>query len=200
MDSFLYIHGKGGKAAEAEHYGSLFPSCKVLGLDYHSFTPWETGEEIRRAITDLNTKNDRVSLIANSIGAYFSMHAEVENDLARAYFISPIVDMEKLITDMLGWAGVTEPELQERGIIHTDFGEDLSWEYLCYVREHPVRWNVKTDILYGSEDNLTSVDTITAFAQKHHASLTVFDGGEHWFHTDAQMQFLDNWIKGKQDN
>jgi len=24
------------------------------------------------------------------------------------------------------------------------------------------------------------------------------DGGEHWFHTDEQMQFLDNWIiKGR---
>lgn len=21
-------------------------------------------------------------------------------------------------------------------------------------------------------------------------------GGEHWFHTDEQMAFLDNWIKG----
>jgi hypothetical protein len=21
------------------------------------------------------------------------------------------------------------------------------------------------------------------------------DGGEHWFHTDEQMEFLDRWIK-----
>ena len=80
-----------------------------------------------------------------------------------------------------------------------DFGEDLSWEYLCFVREHPVRWNVPTDILYGSKDNLTSIDIMTAFAQAHHASLTILDGGDHWFHTDAQIQFLDHWIRDKSD-
>lgn len=25
------------------------------------------------------------------------------------------------------------------------------------------------------------------------------DGGEHWFHTEAQIQFLDNWIMDKSD-
>ena len=87
-----------------------------------------------------------------------------------------------------------ETELQKKGVIHTSFGEDLSWEYLCYVREHPINWTVPTDILYGSRDNLTSLETMTAFARKHNASLTVMENGEHWFHTDRQMRFLDNWI------
>jgi len=117
-----------------------------------------------------------------------------------AFFISLVVDMEKLIADMMCWADITESELQKKETIHTDFGEDLSWEYLCYVREHPVGWNVPTDILYGSADNLTSIDTITAFAQLHHASLTIMDDGEHWFHRSEQMQFLDNWLKNKLDS
>lgn len=25
--------------------------------------------------------------------------------------------------------------------------------------------------------------------------LTVMPGGEHWFHTDKQMRFLDNWLR-----
>ncbi len=123
------------------------------------------------------------------------MNANIESEISRAFFISPVVDMERLILDMMEWAGVTEPELQEKGIIHTDLGEDLSWEYLCYVRENPVRWNVPTEILYASADNLTSIDTITAFAHSHHAGLTIMDDGEHWFHTKKQMQFLDSWIK-----
>lgn len=196
MDAVLYIHGKGGSAEEAEHYKPLFPSCDVIGLDYRSFTPWDAGKEIQAAITELKGSHDRITLIANSIGAFFSMNADIGNLVAHACFISPVVDMEKLITDMMGWAGVSEPELQERGIIHTAFGEDLSWEYLCHVREHPVNWNTPTDILYGSEDSLTSLDTITAFAREHRASL---DGGEHWFHTDVQMQFLDSWIRNKTD-
>lgn len=200
MNVILYIHGKGGSAAEVEHYKNLFPSCEAVGLEYKNFTPWDAGKEMHDAIVELKLNYDKVILIANSIGAYFAMNADIEGEVAHAYFISPIVDMENLITDMMGWAGVTEAELQEKGIIHTDFGEDLSWEYLCYVQEHPVSWNVPTDILYGSGDNLTSIDTITDFAQKHHASLAVMENGEHWFHTDAQMQFLDTWIKDKSDS
>ena len=40
--------------------------------------------------------------------------------------------MEKLISDMMGWAGITESELRKNGTIHTDFGEDLSCEYYRY--------------------------------------------------------------------
>ena len=116
-----------------------------------------------------------------------------------AYFISHVVDMEKLILNMMSWAGVTETELEEKGVISTSFGEDLSWEYLCYVREHPVCWAVPTRILYGSRDNLTSYETICVFAEAHGTELTVMEDGEHWFHTDEQMRFLDNWIiKGRQ--
>ena len=157
MDAVIYIHGKDGSAAEAEHYNPLFPSCDVIGLEYSGVTPWEAGMEIRTAVAELNAGYDRIILIANSIGAYFSMNADIERYVAHAFFISPIVDMEKLISDMMGWAGITESELQKKGTIHTDFGEDLSWEYLSYVREHPVDWNVPTDILYGSADNLTSI-------------------------------------------
>ena len=200
MKAVLYIHGKGGSADEAGHYKSLFPSCAVIGLDYKGAAPWEAGREIRKAIREIRGDCDGVILIANSIGAFFSMNADVENDVTHAFFVSPIVDMEKLITDMMGRAGVTETELRERGVVPTEFGEDLSWEYLCYVRNHPVRWNVPTDILYGSGDDLTSVDTITAFAQAHHASLTVLDDGEHWFHTKEQMEFLDCWIRDHNAN
>ena len=193
----LYIHGKGGRAAESEHYKALLPECEVKGLDYRTFTPWETGAEIRAAVEGLNAKGKRVILVANSIGAYFSMNAGIDAMIEKAWFISPIVDMEKLITDMMRWADVTEAELEAGGTIHTSFGEDLSWNYLCYVRSHPMAWTAPTRILYGSLDDLTSLETITDFAKKHNAALTVMEGGEHWFHTEDQMRFLDNWILGK---
>ena len=195
----LYIHGKGGCAGESEHYKPLFPECEVIGLDYQTFTPWETGEEIREAATKLRAEYDSVTLIGNSIGAFFSMNARINTMIRCAYFISPIVDMEQLILNMMSWAGTTEKELKEKGVIPTSLGVDLSWEYLCYVREHPASWTVPTRILYGSRDNLTSYETIAAFAKTHGAELTVMEEGEHWFHTDEQMRFLDNWImKGKQ--
>ena len=194
----LYIHGKGGSAGEGEHYKPLFPECEAIGLDYQTFTPWETGEEIREAVTKLKAEYDSVTLIGNSIGAFFSMNARINTMVRCAYFISPVVDMEQLILNMMSWAGTTEKELKEKGVIPISLGENLSWEYLCYVREHHVCWTVPTRILYGSRDNLTSLETITAFAKAHGAELTVMEDGEHWFHTDEQMQFLDNWIiKGR---
>ena len=194
----LYIHGKGGCAEESERYKPLFPGCEVAGLDYQTFTPWETGKEIREAVTKMNAEYDSITLIANSIGAFFSMNAGIDTMIRSAFFISPIVDMEKLILNMMSWANITENELEEKGVISTSFGEDLSWEYLRYVREHPVCWSVPTKILYGSQDNLTSYETMSVFAKTHDAELTVMEEGEHWFHTDGQMRFLDNSIiKGR---
>lgn len=87
-----------------------------------------------------------------------------------------------------------DQDLYKEKEIETSFGETLSWEYLCYVREHPVVWNIPTKILYGDKDNLTSYETMSDFASKMGISLTVMNNGEHWFHTDEQMNFLDDWI------
>lgn len=191
----VYIHGQGGNSEEAQHYAPLFPEAEVIGFDYAANTPWEAKTEFSQYFDALDSRNCRVILVANSIGAYFAMHALSDVSLEKAYFISPVVDMEKLIGDMMTWANVTEDELCEKGLIETTFGQTLSWEYLCYVRENPIRWKTPTHILYGSRDTLTSRETISDFAQKHGATLTVMEDGEHWFHTPEQMAFLDEWIK-----
>ncbi len=195
MNAIIYIHGKGGNAEEADHYRPLFPSDDVVGIDYTGSAPWDAGAEIHQAVSALRPGYDRLTLIANSIGAFFSMHAGIGSLIDHAYFIPPVVDMEKLIAGMMRQANVTEKELRSRGTVSTERGETLSWEYLKYVREHPVCWNVPTDILYGSLDSLTSIGTMKEFAEAHRASLTVMDGGEHWFHTPEQMRFLDEWIR-----
>lgn len=191
----LYIHGKDGNAEEAIHYKSLYQDSEVIGLDYTAKTPWEAKEEFPRLVDSICREYKSVTVIANSIGAFFTMNALADYPIEKAYFISPIVNMEKLIADMIMWAGVTEEELHEKGIIETEFGETLSWEYLCYVREHPIKWTAPTHILYGDKDNLTSLETITEFANQMGATLTVMENGEHWFHTEEQMLFLDNWMR-----
>lgn len=120
--------------------------------------------------------------------------------IEKAYFVSPIVDMEKLIADMMQWAGVTEEDLKEKESIETAFGETLSWEYLSWGRKHPISWQVPTSVLYGSKDNLQPIETIQAFAKEVGADLTVMQNGEHWFHTEEQMAFLDSWIQRSKQN
>ncbi|MBO4401953.1 MAG: alpha/beta hydrolase [Selenomonadaceae bacterium] len=179
----VYIHGKGGTAAEAEHYAPFFD---VTGFDYKSETPWEAAEEFPPFFNSHCAK----ILIANSIGAYFAMTALADKKFDAAFFISPVVDMEKLILNMMRQSNVTEAELRERQEIG-----NLSWKYLSWVRANPIRWQVPTHILYGENDALTSRATIENFAEKIGATLTVMAGGEHWFHTPEQMAFLDKWLE-----
>ena len=89
-------------------------------------------------MSELSKQYRRITLIAGSIGAYFSLVSGIEKFISKAYFISPIVNMERLILDMIGWAGTTEAELKEKKIIPVDFGDDLSWEYLQYVRNNKI--------------------------------------------------------------
>ena len=191
----IYVHGKGGNADEALHYKNLFPDADVLGFDYKAETPWDAEKEFSVYFDSVAAGCGEVTLIANSIGAFFSMNALGDKPIKWAYFISPMVNLEKLICNMMNWAGVSEEELREKKTVPTNFGETLSWEYLCYVRENPIKWRIPTKILYGSNDNLTSLDTMRDFAQRIGARLTVMDGGEHWFHTAEQMAFLDRWIR-----
>lgn len=190
----IYIHGKGGTSSESEHYKALFKDADVIGFDYQSQTPWEAKDEFSDFFNAVSAKYQSVYIVANSIGAFFTMNALADRNIEKAFFISPIVNMEKLIADMMIWANVTEQDLYKEKEIETSFGETLSWEYLCYVREHPVVWNILTKILYGDKDNLTSYETMSDFASKMGISLTVMNNGEHWFHTDEQMNFLDDWI------
>ena len=192
--AIIYIHGKSGNTEESTHYRPLFHDCDIIGVDYKSETPWEAKDEFTAFINKVCRNYDTVFIIANSIGAFFVMNADMDKEIKKAFFISPIVNMEQLITDMMTNAQITERELHEKTEIKTPFGDTISWEYLNYVRNHPVKWNIPTHILYGEKDTLTSFDTMTSFAKDIGATLDIMKNGEHWFHTKEQMEFLDKWI------
>ena len=118
----IYIHGKGGNAEEAIHYKPLFSNCDVIGLDYTAQFPWEAKEEFPLLFNSIYRNYKTVEVIANSIGAYFAINALSNQQIEKAYFISPVVDMERLIADMMIWANVTEDELKEKKEIQTTFG------------------------------------------------------------------------------
>ena len=195
--AIVYVHGKGGEAAEADRFRPLFANCEVIGFDYRSDTPWDAKIEFPPFFDDLKKKFDRVVLLANSIGAYFSICSLTGEQIDRAFFISPVVDMKRLIEDMLAWAGADKANLQARGSIPTSFGETLSWDYYTYVCDHPAVWRVPTEILFGGRDALIPRETVEAFAKSTGAGLTIWEPGEHWFHTGAQLRFLDDWLENK---
>ena len=193
-NAVIYIHGKGGNAEESEHYRKLFPDHDVIGFAYRAQTPWDAKDEFTDYFIKISNNYNSVTLISNSIGAYFAMNADIGEKVENAFFISPVLDMEKLIKDMMTWANVTENELRQKKEIMTSFGETLSWEYYCYVRKNPITWSVPTHILYGEKDNVTSIETVKQFSEKTGAVLHVMPDGEHWFHTPEQMAYLDQWL------
>lgn len=192
--TLLYIHGKGGGPEEAAWYGPLLPAYTVRGVSYRDETPGEAAADIRAAYDEARREGP-AALLAVSLGAYFAMLALGGADIARAFFISPVLDMEGLIASMMARAGVTENELREKKRIPVDGGETLSWAYLSYVRTHPVRWTVPTDILCGGRDALLPQVAAERFAAACGARLTVMETGGHWFHTVDELHFLRAWLR-----
>lgn len=192
----VYVHGKGGNAEEANYYRKFFnDDFDIIGFAYKSENPWDAKAEFSDYFDSIIHEYNKIILIANSIGAYFSLISLADKKIEKAMLISPIVDMERLILDMMTRVNVSEEELSVKKEIETPFGETLSWEYLSYVRKNPIHWNIPTGILYAEKDNIISISTMTDFSKKINANITIMSGGEHWFHTKEQMDFLDNWIK-----
>ena len=202
---YLYIHGKNGSKEEALDFAEL--ACpagyQVLAVDLpehgerkgssEKLLPWVVIPELQFICQYAKVHWRSVSLRATSIGAWLSMMALQDKELKQALFVSPVVDMEDLITNMMQWAGVTEAQLQQAEEIPTTFGETLSWKYLCWVREHPLQWHTPTQVLYGEKDNLTSREVLDHFKSNTGAHLTIMADGEHWFHTELQLAVLQEW-------
>lgn len=193
--AIIYIHGKGGSSLEINQYKESCLGSDMFGVDYNEYFPWIVEKQIKSIYEKIEKNYDEIYILANSIGAYFAMHTLQNSEIKKALFISPILNMEQLILDMMNWANINEETLCEKKEISTEFGETLSWKYLCFVRENPIIWNIPTEILYGEKDNLTSYETVDKFIKNHNAHLTVMKNGEHWFHTEEQLIFLNNWLK-----
>lgn len=212
--AYLYVHGKHGSKADALALAEVATS---RGYDVIAFDLPEHGDragetrngvpyacDARNGSTDilhvyesLRGRYESLSLFACSLGAYFSLVAfEGGAEFARALFLSPILDMERLIGNMMGWAGVSEERLRREGAVATNFGETLSWDYLSFARERRLKsWIVPTAILYGEGDNLTEREVLDGFAERFACPVDVMPTGEHYFHTPEQLAYAKAWME-----
>ena len=205
---YLFIHGKGGNKEEAARFAEIVcaKGCQVLsidlpkygesGFDKDIYVPWYVVPELRSIMLYLKPRWRKIGLRATSIGAWFSMLAFENETIEKCLLVSPILDMERLIHNMMQWACVSEEMLQRKQEIKTDFGETLSWKYFTYVKEHPIlKWESPTVILYAGKDNLTERCVVDAFCMRFYADISVMETGEHWFHTSEQLAVLDQWTE-----
>ena len=202
---YLYVHGKNGSAAEAARFARIACSAgwQVLAVDLpehgarkdspEKLVPWVVTRELQAVYARMQPVWKHIRVYGVSIGAWFAMQALQTQQPEKALLVSPIVDMENLILDLMQQAGVTEEQLRTAGEIPTAMGETLSWPYLCWVREHPLHWKVPTQVLYADTDPLTGHTAMEQFRQQTGAHLTILEGGEHWFHTETQLAALQGW-------
>ncbi|WDP91466.1 MAG: alpha/beta hydrolase [Desulfobacter sp.] len=142
--------------------------------------------------------SEDLNLFCCSIGAYFSLLAYKDINLNQSLFLSPVVNMLEIINNIMRFCGITETQLDEQKTVETSIGHTLYWDYYCYVKNNPIKeWNSSTSLLYGSEDEICSFDSVSDFSDKFNCHLSVFDGGEHFFHTQPQLKFFSQWLKNE---
>jgi esterase/lipase len=207
---YIAVHGNMSSKEDevirllAEHYTPKGYQVLSFDLPEHGERKADTSylckvqncvEDLKQIIEYAKTNYDEINLWACSMGAYFSLLAYKDETINNCLFLSPVVNMKVLIDNMMKWANVSEEELNEKQEIKTSFGQTLYWDYYEYVKENPITsWNVKTSILYGSNDDLQSEQLIKSFANSFGCELTIMENGEHYFHTEEQIEYYKKWL------
>lgn len=137
----------------------------------------------------------KVSLFGCSMGAYFELLSFADTDIDRVWFLSPVTDMERIIHNLMDYCHVSEKQFEEMATVENDI-ETLYYPYYKYVRAHPVEyWPHRTSILRGETDMLSEYAYVKRFADHFGCELTEQKGGEHWFHTEEELEFFRQWIR-----
>ena len=191
----VYIHGLYGSSKEVDDYSYLTDEYDVVGLDYQDGNPWELKDIIRTEFEKIIKNYQEVVVIANSIGAFYSYEYLSDFNIKQAFFISPIADMSQIIFNIMMKEGISKKELEEKKYITCKDGTVLSYDFYMYISSYFDNWQVPTDILYGSNDELVYIENIADFLAEHpNARLTIKQGSEHYFHTEEEKEFIKNWI------
>lgn len=209
---FVVVHGNMSNKSD-DAIVVFAEEATPIGYQVLSFDLPEHGDrkdedypcKVQNCVQDLNaimcyarSLSNNISLFACSMGAYFSLLAYNHEPFKQCLFLSPVVNMECIINNMMTWFSVSEDRLRVEKEISTPIGQTLYWDYYCYVKEHPiVSWNNPTSILYGSEDNLCEFDVVSAFTKRFDCDFQVMEHGEHYFHTEEQLEFFRQWLKNR---
>ena len=201
---YLYVHGKLGSKMDAAEFAKLANArgAQVLSFDLPGHGERPSGPcHVCDAVRDLEAiwefaqrRGQRLSLYANSIGAYFSLMAWANVHFERCLFQSPILDMPRLVERMFTWFGITPEQLEREGEIDTPV-DRLSWSYYQYALAHPVQhWPSPTHILYADGDELQSPEVARDFAVRFGCTLTVAENCSHAFDDPNQQMFARRWL------
>ncbi|WP_298704452.1 alpha/beta hydrolase [uncultured Campylobacter sp.] len=215
---YIYAHGQGGSKDDAELLASVVceQGWQVISFDLPGhgqrkhepvscesifYDPRHTIFEFREILSYAKKRWEEIALFAVSIGAWFSLQSFRDEKFSDCLFVSPILDMKYVISNIMRRAGVSEERLKQERMILTPVGQPLFWEYWSFVLNNPItKWKTPSRILYAKNDDITPLYIAKNFAQKFDCDLSVMKNGEHWFHTPQQLDYLRSWIKSAVEN
>lgn len=204
----LFVHGKGGNKEERKAR-LIAEIAHKKGYQMLSFDLAEHGnrqdtrkcdvfdgvEDLKCVYQCVSTQYEYISLIANSIGAYFSLQAFNNLLFQQCLLYSPVIDMPYLIGQMMTWFSVTIEQLREKGVIDTPV-DPLRYDYYQYAFSHPIeKWQSPTSILFGEFDNLQTKEIMEKFCLKFNAKLTIVEGASHPLMEQEDINKFKNWIE-----
>ena len=173
-----------------------FPKHGERQNSKESFDVFQCTKELNTVYEYAENKWSEIYLFANSIGAYFSLIALRDKPVKKALFLSPLVNMQTMLSIMMKTDGITEERLCREKNIQSSFGEMLNRDYYEFVKKNPItKWNTPTYILCGKNDFVVPYSTVSDFCDKFGADAEVSESSEHWFHTDEDLKILKDWFK-----
>ncbi|MDD6492079.1 MAG: alpha/beta hydrolase [Firmicutes bacterium] len=142
-------------------------------------------------------QTQKISLFGCSMGAYFQLLTFADIDIDRVWFLSPVTDMERIIHNLMNYCHITEEQFKKKVIVENDI-ETLYFPYYEYVCKHPItNWPHETYILRGEMDTLSEYSYVKRFSDCFGCELIEQKGGEHWFHTESELDFFRHWIRNR---
>lgn len=181
--------------------------CQVLSFDLPQhgervyepefIMPDECVKELTYMYEYAKTHAREISLFGCSMGAYFELLTFADFDIDKVFFLSPVTDMERIIHNLMKYCNINEQQFREKVTVENDI-ETLYFPYYEYVKNNPIiKWQHKTYILRGEMDTLCEYSYVKGFSDKFGCELTEQKGGEHWFHTESQLEFFRLWLRNR---
>lgn len=127
--------------------------------DDKAFNAMAANSEVRAFAQLARSQSSEVGLLAGSIGAYFSLCDTPARTFERAWLVSPLIDLEYYIRDVMAEYSVTDEQLEAQTVIDTPRAA-LEWPYLRFVEEHPARLDIPAWIIRGDQDEMVPLDTL----------------------------------------
>jgi len=158
------------------------------------FNAMVTSPEVRAFAQLARSQSTEVGLLASSIGAYFSLCDTPTGTFERAWLVSPLIDLEYYIRDVMAEYSVTDEQLEAETVIDTPRAV-LEWPYLRFVEEHPARLDIPSWTIRGDQDEVVPLDALSRFVSAPGVELVQIEGGQHFLGQPPHLETVVAWFK-----